>query len=83
MGTALELGNTVKGGGLESVVGSFVGLDSKDLLKNIVFFVLLVSSEFSGDLFWVGEKRRGEEMEVGGVRELSLSRSSRPAKSSG
>ena len=42
MGTALELGNMLKEGGLESV-GSFVGLDSKDLLKKIVFFVLLVS----------------------------------------
>ena len=58
---------------------SFVGFDSKDLLKNIVFF----SVEIGGLLEEGGLNKRGEVIEVGGVRELSLSRSSRPARSSG
>ena len=58
---------------------SFVGFDSKDLLKNIVFF----SVEIGGLLEEGGLNKSGEVIEVGGVRELSLSRSSRPARSSG
>ena len=58
---------------------SFVDFDSKDLLKNIVFF----SVEIGGLLEEGGLNKSGEVIEVGGVRELSLSRSSRPARSSG
>ena len=58
---------------------SFVGFDSKDLLKKIVFF----SVEIGGLLEEGGLNKSGEVIEVGGVRELSLSRSSRPARSSG
>ena len=58
---------------------SFVDFDSKDLLKKIVFF----SVEIGGLLEEGGLNKSGEVIEVGGVRELSLSRSSRPARSSG